>query len=62
VTAINADFAELPKRNKGIAISALAIFFALGAVLGANNDAFLTCQDFKVSGNDLPANCLETSP
>ena len=62
VTAINADFAELPNRNKGIAISALAIFFVLGAVLGANNDAFLTCQDFKVSGNDLPADCLEPSP
>ncbi|TDI55980.1 MAG: hypothetical protein E2O96_04155 [Acidobacteria bacterium] len=62
VTAINADFAELPKRNKGIVLTAVAIFFVLGAVLGANNDSFLTCQDFKVSGNDLPANCLETSP
>ncbi len=62
VTAINTDFAELPRRNKGIVVSALAIFFVLGAVLGANNDAFLTCQDFKVSGNDLPADCLETSP
>jgi hypothetical protein len=62
VTAINADFAELPRRNKGIAISALAFFFVLGAVLGANNDTFLTCQDFKVSGNDLPANCLEITP
>jgi len=62
VIAISADFVELPKRNKGIVFAAVAIFFVLGAVLGANNDTFLTCQDFKVSGNDLPANCLEITP
>ena len=28
-----------------------------GFFVGANNYLFLTCQDFKVSGNDLPANC-----
>ncbi|MGI9611262.1 MAG: hypothetical protein ACR2QO_00015 [Acidimicrobiales bacterium] len=30
-----------------------------GFVVGANNDAFLVCDDFKVAGADLPANCAD---
>jgi hypothetical protein len=25
--------------------------------IGYRNDLFMTCEDFKVSGNDLPTNC-----
>lgn len=30
-----------------------------GFVVGANNDAFLFCEDFKVAGADLPPNCTK---
>lgn len=41
-------------------IGAAAIVVAAataGFVVGANNDAFLVCDDFKVAGADQPANC-----
>jgi hypothetical protein len=40
----------------GLVITVLLIGFA-GYYVGRNNHRFLTCQDFKVSGNDLPENC-----
>jgi hypothetical protein len=61
VTAINTDFADLPRTHKGAVLGAIAVFLAVGALLGARNDAILTCEDFKVSGNDLPVNCVTTS-
>lgn len=60
VTAINTDFADLPRTHKGAVLGAIALFLFVGALLGARNDALLTCDDFKVSGNDLPANCVST--
>ncbi len=33
-----------------------------GYLIGARNDVLLTCDDFKVSGNDLPANCVKIDP
>ena len=33
----------------------------VGYFVGANNDLFLFCEDFKVSGNDLPSNCYPNS-
>jgi hypothetical protein len=61
VTAINTDFEELPRSNKLLVIAAVGIAIIVGFGVGARNDFILTCEDFKISGNDLPANCIEVS-
>ncbi|MGI9586088.1 MAG: hypothetical protein ACR2N7_10910 [Acidimicrobiia bacterium] len=58
VTTINSDFAELPNRSKAFVLGSVALFLVIGFLLGARNDLILTCDDFKVSGNDLPTNCV----
>ncbi|MBX7435425.1 hypothetical protein JDV09_25485 [Mycobacterium sp. Y57] len=60
VTVIYPDFANLSRRHKGAVLATIAVFLVVGVFFGANNDAVLTCDDFKVSGNDLPDNCLTT--
>lgn len=62
ITAINSDFVDLPGRKKGIVIVSVGLFIIIGFALGTRNDVFLTCDDFKISGNDLPANCVQVSP
>lgn len=62
ITAINSDFVDLPGRKKGIVIVSVGLFIITGFALGTRNDVFLTCDDFKISGNDLPANCVQVSP
>ena len=62
ITVINADFANLPRSRKGVVIASVAFFMVIGLGIGARNDMFLNCGDFKISGNDLPANCLEVTP
>ncbi len=39
----------------GVAI--IVLIAAAGFAIGTNNDRFLTCNDFKVAGSDLPDNC-----
>ena len=62
ITAINTDFAELPGRRKGIVIATVGLFIIIGFAIGARNDMILNCGDFKISGNDLPANCVPVAP
>jgi hypothetical protein len=62
VTAINTDFVELPSKNKAAVIAAVGIFVIIGFGLGARNDLLLNCDDFKISGNDLPENCVQVTP
>jgi hypothetical protein len=62
ITVINSDFSELPGRNKGIVIATVGLFIIIGFAFGARNDMFLDCEDFKISGNDLPANCSPATP
>ena len=57
VGAINPAFLELPDRNRRIIVISIIVFFAMGAFMEARNDRFVTCDDFKVSGNDQPENC-----
>ena len=59
VSAINPDFIHLPKSNRITIIGAVLFFVVAGYAMGARNDFFLNCDDFKVSGNDLPANCVQ---
>ena len=61
ITAINSDFADLPGRKKGIVIVSFGLFIVVGFAFGARSDFVLTCDDFKISGNDLPANCVPTT-
>jgi hypothetical protein len=61
ITAINADFADLPGKHKAVVVGTVALFLVVGFLFGARNDLVLTCDDFKVSGNDLPANCVRTT-
>ena len=53
---------SIKTRKLQMAVIVIALMSGLtGYFVGANNYLFLTCQDFKVSGNDLPSNCqLET--
>jgi hypothetical protein len=62
ITAINSDFVHLPGRKKLIVVVSVGLFIIIGFAFGARNDVFLNCDDFKISGNDLPANCLEVTP
>lgn len=57
VSVVNPDFVELPVPNRIAVLAGVLIFALAGYGLGARNDIFLNCDDFKVSGNDLPANC-----
>jgi uncharacterized membrane protein YoaK (UPF0700 family) len=58
ITAIHTDFADLPGRNKALVVAAVLLFILVGFGIGARNDLVLDCEDFQVSGNDLPDNCV----
>lgn len=57
VVAIRPDFLELPRANRIAVLAAVGVSAVVGFGMGARNDVFLNCDDFKVSGSDLPANC-----
>jgi hypothetical protein len=40
-------------------MAAVGTALVVGLGIGARNDFLLNCDDFKISGNDLPANCIE---
>jgi len=61
IAAINPDFLELPNRNRVVVIAAVLAFVVVGWAFGYRNDTFLNCDDFTVSGNDLPQNCVQAS-
>ena len=43
---------------KIVALFGIVIMIGVvGFLIGRNNHIFLTCEDFKVSGNALPARC-----
>ncbi len=56
----NPEFFELHNRRLlGALVGIVFIIGILGFFVGQRNDLFLSCDDFKVSGNDIPANCTE---
>lgn len=58
VTILIPDLISLKGNDIKIRIASVGLIIALvGLFVGRNNNMFLTCEDFKVSGNDLPANC-----
>ncbi len=55
---VTPDFESVSHRFlQVVLIGLLVIIGFVGFAVGRNNDLFLTCDDFRVSGNDLPANC-----
>lgn len=62
VSILNPDLMDLKTRKTQLLIGAVGVFFIVaGFTVGANNYLFLSCADFKVSGNDLPANCRKVN-
>ncbi len=58
ITILNPDLISLKGKAIKIRIISVGLIIALvGFFVGSNNNMFLTCEDFKISGNDLPANC-----
>ena len=54
----NPDLPELRGARAKLSLAAIAVgFFLAGYGVGTRNDLFLTCEEFRVSGSKLPANC-----
>lgn len=45
------------RRDNAVAIGAIALVVLLSFTLGTQHSRLLTCEDFKISGNDQPASC-----
>ena len=45
------------RRDNVVAIGAIALVVVLSFTLGTQHPRVLTCEDFKISGNDQPAGC-----
>jgi hypothetical protein len=57
---LSPEFFELPGLWLKVgAVVVVAAMLGVGVLIGSQNPRFLTCEDFRVSGNDLPANCAE---
>ncbi|MGI9666210.1 MAG: hypothetical protein ACR2N2_03795 [Acidimicrobiia bacterium] len=59
ITAINADFAQLPQRHRRIVVAGTAFFLVAGLLFGVFHNNVLSCNDFKISGNFEPENCTQ---
>ncbi|MFI6832518.1 hypothetical protein ACIBG5_35785 [Kribbella sp. NPDC050241] len=46
-------------RDNIVAIGAITLVVVLSFTLGTQHPHLLTCEDFKISGNDQPANCTQ---
>jgi hypothetical protein len=49
-------------QDRGMLATGIAVVVLIaiaGFTVGKNNDAFLTCDDFKIAGSDQPANCAQ---
>ena len=58
INVVNADLLNLPEtRLKVYLVVIVAAVGLIGLWAGANNHLFLTCGDFKIAGDDTPANC-----
>jgi hypothetical protein len=54
------DYFSIPNRRLKVMSVVIVIVIAfLGYSVGEQNGRFLSCDEFKVSGNDLPADCAD---
>lgn len=53
------NYFALPDRStKIVVIGIVAIVALIGYAVGRLDDRFLTCEDFRVAGDDMPTNCI----
>jgi hypothetical protein len=63
VNVVNADLLDLPDNRLKVYLVIIVLLIGLmGYWAGANNHLFLTCGDFKIAGDELPANCRPGPP
>lgn len=54
------DYFSIPNRRlKVMSVLIVVVIAAIGYGVGEENERFLTCDEFKVSGNDVPADCVD---
>lgn len=53
------DTFTLPRRMRFGLVVVVFIIGVLGYLIGSNHPHFLSCRNFEVSGNAVPANCAE---
>ena len=59
VLVVTPDLIDLKERRLVYALAGIVLSIGVvGYGVGARNELFLSCHDFQVSGNDLPARCL----
>ncbi len=54
------EVVKLSRQMRVKLITIAAIVGLIGYFVGSHNYLFLSCDDFKISGNDLPTNCRQT--
>lgn len=58
IAAVVPDIDRLTHRTLRVALLGILVFMAVvGFVIGKNHRLFLTCENFKVGGHDIPQNC-----
>jgi hypothetical protein len=58
IVAIVPDIDRLTHTKLRVALLGILLVTGMaGFVIGKNHSLFLTCEDFKVGGHDIPANC-----
>lgn len=54
------DYFSIPNRRlKVMSVAIVLVIAVLGYGVGELNGRFLSCNEFRISGNDLPADCVE---
>ncbi len=54
------EYFSIPNRRlKVMSVVIVIVIMFLGYAVGEQNSRFLSCNEFKVSGNDLPADCAD---
>jgi len=48
-------------RDTAVAVAAIALVVVLSFTLGTQHRRLLTCEDFEISGNNMPAGCTPGS-
>jgi hypothetical protein len=58
IVAVVPDIDRLTHTKLRVALLGILLVTGMaGFVIGKNHSLFLTCEDFKVGGHDIPANC-----
>jgi len=62
IVAVVPDIDRLKHPKLRVALSGILLVMAMaGFVIGKNHPLFLTCENFKVGGHDIPENCRKAS-